>query len=94
MPLQYVFLFRWDELRQWQAAHPSVPWPYAPTKQAQFDVFKGLYASVGVTKLNEGGNDIDWMQKQLFPPGDGDAAPAHAEAARSWPGARLHAPRP
>ena len=93
MPAMYVCLFRWDELRKWQAAHPTVPWPYADNKQAQFATFKALYASVGVTRLNEHGNDIDWMHDQLFP---GAAPPARDEqgAERSWPGAHLHAPRP
>ena len=69
------------ELRAY-AANVSVAWPYASTKRAQFDAFKALYQANNVTQLNEPGQNISWLEAQLFPP---RGAPPLAEAAAGRP---------
>jgi len=66
MAVMYIALFRWDELQAY-ATKAAVDWPYNTTKRPQFDEFKRVYESVGITKLDEAGHTIDWMESQLFP---------------------------
>lgn len=66
MPLMYVVLFRWDELRAY-ASNASVSWPYNESKRDQFAEFARRYALLKVSKLNEGGDNISWMEQSLFP---------------------------
>ena len=66
MPLMYVVLFRWDELRAY-ASNVSVAWPYNESKLDQFNEFARRYALANVSRLNEMGNDIGWMRAELFP---------------------------
>ena len=66
MPSMFVTLLRWTEFENF-AKNESLPWPWKPTKQAQFDYFSELYGAAGVTKLSEGGRDITWLHSELFP---------------------------
>merc|ERR1712217_931407 len=59
MPLQYVGLMRWDELRTFTKGR-SIAWPFLSTKQDQFDMFSQLYTTAGVSHLNEGGRNLSW----------------------------------
>jgi len=78
MPVMYVVLFRWDELKAY-AAKAVAPWPYNATKRPQFDEFKRRYQALDATRLDEGGHTIDWMEEALF--GSADAPSARAPAA-------------
>lgn len=76
---RYVVLFRWEELKAW-AARASVAWPYHATKRLQFDEFKRRYVAIGISQLDEHGNNIEWMESALFPPSDvQDARPLDKE---------------
>ena len=66
MPTQFVVLMRWDEIYAFATAR-HVPWPFNQSKRDQFDIFKQLYVQTNVARLNEGGQDINWLEKQLFP---------------------------
>ena len=66
MPVMYVVLFRWDEVQSF-ATKAAIAWPYNTTKRPEFDEFKRRYQAIGMNKLDEGGHDIDWMEKALFP---------------------------
>jgi len=66
MPIMYVILFRWDEVKAF-AANSSVAWPYNATKRPQFEEFKRRYEAIGMSKLDESGHTIDWMAASLFP---------------------------
>ena len=77
MPVMYVVLFRWDELKAY-AASVAVEWPYNATKRPQFDEFKRRYQAIDATRLDEGGHTIDWMEKALF--GSADVPSARAAA--------------
>lgn len=66
MPVMYVVLFRWDEVKA-HAGTAGVPWPYNATMRPQFEEFKRCYARLGIIRLDEGGHNITWMEQQLFP---------------------------
>lgn len=47
MPLQYVVLMRWTQLRQWAAA-ANMPWPFAATAAEEFALFNATFVRVKV----------------------------------------------
>ena len=72
MPPMYVVLFRWNEVKA-HAKAIGAPWPYDSDKRKQFDEFKRRYKEANMTKLDEGGNDLKWMEAQLFPSAEAQA---------------------
>jgi hypothetical protein len=70
LPVMYVALFRWDELRAY-ASSAKLTWPYNETLRPQFDEFKRVYQAVGIKVLDEAGHTIDWMESVLFPTSGG-----------------------
>lgn len=70
LPVMYVALFRWDELRAY-ASSAKLTWPYNETLRPQFDEFKRVYQAVGIKVLDEAGHTIDWMESVLFPTAGG-----------------------
>ena len=68
MPLMYVVLNRWDELRKWQGANKAkVPkWPYSSSLREQYVEFKRLYELRGMNRLDEHGTTILWLERWLF----------------------------
>ena len=83
MPVMYVILFRWGEV-QAHATKAGVAWPYNATKRPQFDGFKRRYTALGMTRLDEPGHDIAWMEAQLGDGGRGKhVAPIFARGRRS-----------
>ena len=53
-------LLRWDEARAC-ADGADAAWPYEDSLQRAYDTFKAIYEDAGITKLNEWGNDLDWL---------------------------------
>ena len=71
MPPMYVVLFRWNEVKartrsDWCAVAILI------AKRKQFDEFR-RYKEANMTKLDEGGNDLKWMEAQLFPSAEAQA---------------------
>ena len=66
MPVMYVVLVRWDEMRSY-ATTRAISWPYNESKRSQFDEFKRRYTELKISKLDEGGDTIDSFEKKLFP---------------------------
>eukprot|EP00658_Telonema_sp_P-2_P045189 TRINITY_DN3310_c0_g1_i3.p1 TRINITY_DN3310_c0_g1~~TRINITY_DN3310_c0_g1_i3.p1 ORF type:complete len:595 (+),score=118.35 TRINITY_DN3310_c0_g1_i3:95-1879(+) len=66
MPTLYVILLRWGEIQSF-ATSQQIPWPYPAqtTIQAGFDRFSADFKAVRATHLNEGGNDLSWLAKQI-----------------------------
>jgi hypothetical protein len=54
LPTDFVMLERWEEMRA-AAAHASVSWPMAATKQQAFAAFAAQAAAEGVTQIRESG---------------------------------------
>ena len=62
----YVILLRWNETLTYADAH-NVTWPYMSrdaneTLELQFASY---YNASGVTHLSEGGNDLNWLRKEV-----------------------------
>ena len=62
----YVILLRWNETLTYADAN-KVTWPYMSrdaneTLELQFAAY---YNASGVTHLNEGGNDLNWLRQQV-----------------------------
>ncbi len=61
LPLLYVFLVRWSELRK-QAAETNTPWPVADDIQAVYEEFMRVAQAENVTRVAEG-RAIDWLRQ-------------------------------
>jgi hypothetical protein len=88
MPVMYVILFRWAEVRA-AAAEAGVAWPYNASQRAQFGEFRRRYEMLGITRLDEGGHDVAWMEAQLFSSAvegsDRGRAPRAVVGSLHWP---------
>jgi hypothetical protein len=69
MPIMYVSLFMWDQLRdEQQVGEQQGPWPYAELLTDQLDEFAALHERHNVSLINEhgvAGKDMEWMRKVL-----------------------------
>ena len=79
MPLMYVVLFRWGEVKAY-AKQAGVAWPYNATLRPQFDEFKRRYQHLAMSKLDERGRNITWMEQALFPNATAGAPPPSPSA--------------
>ena len=55
LPIRYIALVKWEELRAWVDAHPTEGgWPLPAQKEAAFKSFIGHLEAFGITTLGEG----------------------------------------
>ena len=64
-------------------------WPYNASQRAQFGEFRRRYEMLGITRLDEGGHDVAWMEAQLFSSAvegsDRGRAPRAVVGSLHWP---------
>ena len=71
MAISYVFLWRWEELREF-SGNISYTWPLAGTQQAAFDDFGRIFNATGTqiltigTQQNIGGAALIWLHGCVF----------------------------
>jgi len=62
MPVAYVALVRWDDLRK-DALAGKAAWPWPGRREELLDWFVGAAKAEGVTMISEGQTFADWSEK-------------------------------
>ena len=63
LPVSYVTLLRWDELRA-RADETGQAWLLPDDREQAFDAFAEVYEANGMTHLAEHGKDLEWLRAE------------------------------
>jgi len=64
LPIYYVAMLRWDEMKAWSAAEGE-EWVLEDGLGDAFEFFSGACDKKGILLMNEWGNDLEWLKGEL-----------------------------